>query len=172
MAIIRILGRDETRAASPRLCEILADCVNGGASVGFMLPFAPADGEAYWREVGEAVGESTTIHAVAEVDGDIVGTVQVGLAMKPNQRHRGEVMKLMVHSSARGRGLSRKLMERIEAEAVSRNLTLLVLDTSTGSEAEAVYPRLGWSRVGTIPDYALSPDGRACGTTLFYKRLA
>lgn len=171
MTIIRTLTGDETRAALPDLCEILSDCVNGGASVGFMLPFAPADSTTYWQSVAKAVDDGDTIHVVADVDGRTVGTVQIGLASKPNQPHRGDLMKLLVHRSARGLGLSRKLMTQVEAEAAKRGRTLLVLDTATGSEAEVIYPRFGWERVGVIPDYALFPDGAYCGTTLFYKRI-
>jgi GNAT superfamily N-acetyltransferase len=171
MATIRVLTRQETLAALPDLCEILSDCVNGGASVGFMLPFTPVDARAFWLSVADAIEEGGTIHVVAEVDGKIVGTVQVGLASKPNQPHRGDLMKLLVHRSARGLGLARRLMERVEAETAKRGRTLLVLDTATGSEAEAIYPRFGWERVGVIPDYALFPDGSYCGTTLFYKRI-
>src|SRR3546814_63454 len=156
----------------PDLCEILSDCINGGASLGFMLPFRPQDGEAYWRDIVRGIGEGSIILAVAEMNGRVVGTVQVGLASKPNQPHRGDLMKLLVHRSARGRGLSRRLMAAVEAEAARRGRTLLVLDTATGSDAEAIYPRLGWERVGVIPDYAMWPQGGFCGTTLSYKRIA
>lgn len=169
---IRILDADEARAAIPDLCETLSDCINGGASLGFMLPFHPQDGAGYWRDIARGIGGGGIILAVAEVDGRVVGTVQVGLASKPNQPHRGDLMKLLVHRSARGLGLARKLMEAVEAEAARRGRTLLVLDTATGSDAEAIYPRFGWERVGVIPDYALWPDGGFCGTTLFYKRIA
>lgn len=172
MTTIRILGADEARAAMPDLCEILSDCINGGASLGFMLPFRPEDGAAYWRDVAGGIGEGSIILAVAEMNGRVVGTVQVGLASKPNQPHRGDLMKLLVHRSARGLGLSRLLMAAVEKEAARRGRTLLVLDTATGSDAEAIYPRLGWQRVGVIPDYAMWPDGGFCGTTLFYKRIA
>ncbi|GAK70467.1 putative acetyltransferase [Agrobacterium rubi TR3 = NBRC 13261] len=171
MTCIRMLTGEETLAALPDLCEVLSDCVNDGASVGFMLPFAPADATAFWQNVAKTVESGHTIHVVAEVDGKIVGTVQVELASKPNQPHRGDLIKLLVHRSSRGLGLSRKLMERAETEAASRGRTLLVLDTATGSTAEAIYPRFGWERVGVIPDYALFPDGTACSTTLFYKRI-
>ncbi|MDS7595907.1 GNAT family N-acetyltransferase [Agrobacterium tumefaciens] len=171
MTSIRVLNRQETIDALPDLCEVLSDCVNGGASVGFMLPFTPADAEPFWRSVADTVGEGGTIHAVAEVEGKVVGTVQIGLASKPNQPHRGDLMKLLVHRSARGLGLSRLLMTAVEEEAARRGRTLLVLDTATGSDAEAIYPRFGWERVGVIPDYALFPDGSYCGTTLFYKRI-
>ena len=168
---LRLLDRQQTLDALPDLCEVLSDCVNDGASVGFMLPFGPNDAHGFWQDVAEAVGRGTTLHAVAERDGEVVGTVQVGLATKPNQLHRGDVMKLLIHRKARGLGLSRKLMEHVEAEAARLGRRLLVLDTATGSEAEAIYPRFGWQRVGVIPDFALFPDGRYCDTTLFYKRI-
>lgn len=170
-ATIRILDAAEARAAIPDLCETLSDCINGGASLGFMLPFEPRDGEAYWSEIAGEVEKGGIILGVAEVDGKVVGTVQVGLASKPNQPHRGDLMKLLVHRSARGLGLSRKLMAAVEEEAARRGRTLLVLDTATGSEAEAIYPRFGWQRVGVTPDYALWPQGGFCDTTLFYKRI-
>lgn len=172
MTTIRIVDAEEARAVLPDLSEILSDCINGGASVGFMLPFEPSDATGYWQEIADAVEKGSIILAVAEVEGRVVGTVQVGLASKPNQPHRGDLMKLLVHRSARGLGLSRKLMEVVEAEAARRDRTLLVLDTATGSEAESIYPRFGWERVGVIPDYAMWPQGGFCGTTLFYKRVA
>jgi GNAT superfamily N-acetyltransferase len=168
---IRILTAEGARAAGPDLCDILSDCINGGASVGFMLPFEPKDAVAYWSDIVDQVEAGGIILAVAEVEGRVVGTVQVGLASKPNQPHRGDLMKLLVHRSARGLGLSRKLMEMVESEAARRGRTLLVLDTATGSDAEKIYPRFGWERVGVIPDYALWPQGGFCDTTLFYKRI-
>ena len=171
MITVRLLDARQTLDASPELCEVLSDCVNGGASVGFMLPFTPDDARDFWADVAEAVAQGRVIHAVAEMEGRVVGTVQVGLANKPNQPHRGDLMKLLVHRSARGKGLSRRLMECVEAEAARRGRTLLVLDTATGSEAESIYPRFGWERVGVIPDYALFPDGSLCNTTFFYKRV-
>ena len=172
MTTIRIVDAEEARAVLPDLSEILSDCINGGASVGFMLPFEPSDATGYWQEIADAVEKGSIILAVAEVEGRVVGTVQVGLASKPNQPHRGDLMKLLVHRSVRGLGLSRKLMDVVEAEAARRGRTLLVLDTATGSEAESIYPRFGWERVGVIPDYAMWPQGGFCGTTLFYKRVA
>lgn len=168
---IRILTAEGARAAGPDLCDILSDCINGGASVGFMLPFESKDAVAYWNDIVDQVEAGGIILAVAEVEGRVVGTVQVGLASKPNQPHRGDLMKLLVHRSARGLGLSRKLMEMVESEAAHRGRTLLVLDTATGSDAEKIYPRFGWERVGVIPDYALWPQGGFCDTTLFYKRI-
>ena len=168
---IRIADAQAARAAIPDLCEILSDCINGGASLGFMLPFEPKDAAGYWQDIAVQVAAGGIILCLAEREGKVVGTVQVGLASKPNQPHRGDLMKLLVHRSARGLGLSRRLMEEVEAEAVRRGRSLLVLDTATGSEAEAIYPRFGWERVGGIPDYALWPQGGFCATTLFYKRI-
>ncbi|PWE56070.1 GNAT family N-acetyltransferase [Metarhizobium album] len=172
MTTLRLLTGAEARAAIPGLCEVLADSVTGGASVGFMQPYAAADAEPYWQGVAEQAEAGATLLMVAETDGEIVGTVQVGVAQMPNQPHRGDLKKLLVHSKARGQGLGRQLMMAIEQEAAKAGKTLLVLDTATGSPAESIYPRLGWTRVGVIPDYAMWPEGGYCPTTIFYKRLA
>ncbi|NVD37390.1 GNAT family N-acetyltransferase [Ensifer sp. HO-A22] len=169
---IRLLSETEARSAVPALAEVLSDCVEGGASVGFMQPYPPEAAMAYWQGVADAVAAEETLLMVAEDEGRIVGTVQVGVAQMPNQPHRGDLKKLLVHRAARGKGVARLLMQAVEQEAALRGKTLLVLDTATGSEAEAIYPRLGWERVGVIPDYAMWPEGGLCATTLFYKRIA
>ncbi|RVM83049.1 GNAT family N-acetyltransferase [Sinorhizobium meliloti] len=156
---IRVLTAGDTLAALPALAEILSDCVEGGASVGFMQPFSPNDAVHFWE-------------GVAAPDGRMVGTVQLGVSTMPNQPHRADVRKLLVHRDARGLGLSRRLMDAAEAEAVRRGRRVLVLDTATGEPAEAIYERFGWTRAGIVPDYALMPDGRYCATTFFYKHLA
>lgn len=171
MVTIRMLDEQQALAALPDLCEVLADCVEGGASVGFMSPFTPGDGEAFWRGVAAAVGRGEVLLFVAEVDGRISGTVQVGFALKPNQPHRADLMKLLVHRRARGLGLSKLLMQAAEAETAKQGRSLLVLDTATGELAEQIYEKLGWTRSGVIPDYALFPDGRYCDTTFFWKRV-
>ncbi|OCO98666.1 MULTISPECIES: GNAT family N-acetyltransferase [unclassified Ensifer] len=170
--LIRLLDEAQARAAIPALAEVLSDCVEGGASVGFMQPYPPESALAYWQGVVAAVAAGDTLLMVAEEAGRILGTVQVGVAQMPNQPHRGDLKKLLVHRAARGKGLARRLMEAVEDEAAVRGKTLLVLDTATGSEAEAIYPRLGWERVGVIPDYAMWPEGGLCATTFFYKRIA
>jgi GNAT superfamily N-acetyltransferase len=172
MTTIRLLGPAEARAAVPDLCDVLADCVDGGASVGFMQPYGLEDARTYWQGVVDAVDAGTTLLLVAEVGGKIVGTLQIGAAQMPNQPHRADLRKLLVHRSSRGRGLARLLMDAAEREAASRGKSILVLDTATGSDAEAIYPRLGWERVGVIPDYALWPEGGFCASTFFYKRIA
>ncbi|MDG3575462.1 GNAT family N-acetyltransferase [Rhizobium sp. YJ-22] len=171
MPVVRLLDESQTLDVLADLNAILADCVEGGASVGFMSPFSPADAEPFWRGVAAAVGRGEVLLFVAEVEGRVVGTVQIGFALKPNQPHRADLMKLLVHRDARGRGLSKRLMQAAETEAARRGRNLLVLDTATGEPAEALYEKLGWQRSGVIPDYALFPDGRSCDTTVFYKRI-
>ena len=105
------------------------------------------------------------------MNGELIGTVQVILALPPNQPHRGEIAKLLVHRLARRRGIARLLMDHAEREARAEGKTLLVLDTVTGDPAERLYQRLGWTTVGVIPGYALYPDGRPCDTTVFFKVL-
>lgn len=172
MPDIRLLSAADARAVLSDLCEVLADCVNGGASVGFMQPYGVVDAMPYWQAVADSVESGATLLLVAEIEGKVLGTVQVGTAQMPNQPHRGDLKKLLVHRSARGKGLARLLMEAAEREASRLGKSLLVLDTATGSDAEAIYPRLGWQRVGVIPDYAMWPEGGLCDTTIFYKRIA
>ncbi len=169
---IEHLDAGAARAAIPALCDVLSDCVEGGASVGFMAPFPPSGARPFWEGVAAAVAEDAVALIVARRACEIVGTVQVGLKMPPNQPHRADIKKLLVHRRARGLGLSRGLMTAAEAVARERGKTVLVLDTATGEPAEAIYERLGWQRVGVIPHYALMPDGRACDTTFFYKHLS
>ena len=169
---IRLLDGVEAEAAIPGLCALLADGIEDNASMGFMAPYDAEAVTAFWRQVAAGVAAGSVILAIAEEDGVLVGTVQAGLAQKPNQLHRGDVMKPIVLRAFRGRGISRRLMEALEAECRKRDRWLLVLDTATGSAAEAIYPRLGWNRVGVVPDYALYPEGGYCDTTFFYKRLS
>tara|TARA_B100000614_G_scaffold102228_1_gene91917 strand:- start:839 stop:1369 length:531 start_codon:yes stop_codon:yes gene_type:complete len=171
MTTIRFLSAEEAVAAIPALSELLRDSIEDNASMGFMAPYDRSEAHAFWQGVADGVADGFTVLAVAADGDDIVGTVQAGFARKTNQPHRGDVMKLIVRRDMRGRGIARLLMERLEAECLKRDRWLMVLDTATGSAAEAIYPRLGWQRVGVVPEYALYPDGDYCGTTFFYKRL-
>ena len=168
---IRTLAPSETTRALPALAEVLSDCVEGGASVGFMSPHTPQDAMPYWEGVADAVAKGDSVLIVAEKGDDILGTVQLGIGMMPNQPHRADLKKLLVHRKARGLGLSRLLMDAAEAEAAKHGRHILVLDTATGSPAETIYEKFGWQRVGVIPQYALMPDGSYCGSTFFYKAL-
>jgi ribosomal protein S18 acetylase RimI-like enzyme len=168
---IRPLDASGTRARIGQLADLLLDCVEGGASVSFMLPMGRDTALRFWQGVADGLerGERTLI--VAEDEGGIAGAVQLLTDMPENQPHRADVAKLLVHRRARGAGIGRRLMEAVEAAAREQGRRVLVLDTAN-STAERLYERLGWQRVGVVPDYAYMPDGALCATTFFYKALA
>src|SRR4051812_40132852 len=168
---IRRLAGEELGAHLDALADVLVDCVAGGASVSFMPPFSHEDARSVFETWAAEVDGGRRMLLAAFVDGRLVGTVQVLLALPPNQPHRGEIAKLLVHRSARGRGVGALLMDRADQEARAEGKSLLVLDAVTGGDAERLYERLGWSRVGVIPNFALFPDGRFCDTTYFFKAL-
>ena len=172
-------ARSRSGASSPAevdehldaLAAVLADVVAGGASIGYMAPFSHEDARDAFASFAAEVAQGRRLLFAGFLDGALVGTVQVILAAPPNQPHRGEITKLLVHRSGRRRGVAQRLMERAEAEALAEGKTLLVLDTADDT-AERLYSRLGWTLVGVIPGFALFPDGRPCATTVFYKTLA
>ena len=169
--MIRSLTAAEAREHLQSLAEILYDCVDGGASVSFMSPFSHADAERFYSKVVEGLEAHDRILLVA-FDGEaLIGTVQIIMATPPNQPHRAEVAKLLVHRSARGKGIASALMEAVEHHARAAGKTLLMLDTVTGSTAERLYLRLNWTKAAVIPRYAMFPDGRWCDTTIFWKHL-
>ncbi|NUR76277.1 MAG: GNAT family N-acetyltransferase [Thermoleophilia bacterium] len=172
MPEVRRLDPPELRTQLDALADVLADCVAGGASVSFMAPFSHEQARAFFDAMAAEVEQGRRLVLGAFDDGRLVGTVQVILAVPPNQPHRGEIAKLLVHRSARKRGIAQLLMEHAESEAKAHGKTLLVLDTVTGDDSERLYARLGWTRVGVIPRYALYPDGRPCDTTVFWKALS
>ena len=167
IAIRRLRSVDDAQIDA--LADLLIDCIDGGASVSFMHQLAPAKAQAFWRHVAAGVAASERALLVAEDDIGIVGTVQLVLDQPENQPHRADLAKLLVHRRARRQGLGATLMRAAEQLARDCGKTLLVLDTVTGSDAERLYARLGWVRVGTIPDYALLSHGGLWGTTVFYK---
>ncbi|KQW73427.1 acetyltransferase [Phenylobacterium sp. Root77] len=166
---IRRLNADETLRAAPALGEILKDCVDGGASVSFMADLTLEQATAFWEQAAAAQIADGRAVVVAQDDDGPVGVVQVIPAGTPNQPHRGDVAKMLVHRRARRRGAAQALLAAAEDAARDLGLSLLVLDTVTGGDAERLYVRLGWERVGVIPNYALTPDGELCSTTYFYK---
>ena len=168
---IRSLNAPEARAQLDALAAVLVDCVAGGASVSYLAPFSHDQARAAFEAVAAEVEEGRRLLLGAFAEGRLVGTVQVILALPPNQPHRGEIAKLLVHRSARKRGIAQLLMEHAESEARAAGKTLLVLDAVTGGDAERLYTRLGWTKVGVIPGYALYPDRRPCDTTIFWKAL-
>jgi GNAT superfamily N-acetyltransferase len=169
---IRRLAPADVDEQLDALARVLADCVAGGASVSYMAPFSHEDARNAFAAFAAEAEQGRRLILAAFADGDLVGTVQVILTLPPNQPHRGEIAKLLVHRSARGRGIAQRLMERAEAEARAEGKTLLVLDTVTGDPAERLYERMDWNRVGVIPGYALYPDGRPCDTTVFWKAIS
>ena len=153
------------------LAQLLQDVVHGGASVGFLAPLSAEEALAYWQGVADELGP--LLHCwLAERDGQLLGTVQLACCGKANGRHRGEIQKLMVHSSARGQGIARLLMQAAETAAHAAGCRTLVLDTASQSVAASLYPKLGWVHAGDIPDFAASPDGTLHTTRYFYKLLA
>ena len=154
------------------LVALLLAVVGAGASVGFLAPLDAARARAFWTDQiqGHLAGERVVLVAV-DGSGRVVGTGQLSMALPDNQPHRGDVAKMQVHPEARRQGIGRRLLAAVEDEARRHGRTVLVLDTVTGSPAEAMYAAAGWVWVGVIPDYALWPDGRPCDSTFFYKRL-
>ena len=169
MTIRRLQSVDDAQIEG--LADLLIDVIEGGAGVSFMHPLAPAKAQAFWRRVAADVAAGERALIVAEDDAGIVGTVQLVLDQPENQPHRADLAKMLVHRRARRRGLGAALMHAAEQMGRDCGKTLLVLDTVTGSDAERLYARLGWIRVGEIPDFALMSRGGLSGTTVFYKRL-
>jgi GNAT superfamily N-acetyltransferase len=154
------------------LSDVLVDCVEGGASVSFMLPMSREKAGAYWREVSASLARRERAVLVAEDSArTIVGTVQVLLNQPENQPHRGDIAKMLVHRRARRQGVAAALLAAAEASALASGKTLLVLDTVSGGDASRLYARQGWQRCGEIPDYALWPNGAPCPTTIYFKSL-
>jgi ribosomal protein S18 acetylase RimI-like enzyme len=170
-ADIVVLDAAAAQRVVGELADVLVDCVAGGASVSFIQPFTHEDAVTFFCKVITAVERGDTLLLAARSGGRVVGTVQLGLDTPPNQPHRGEIKKLLVHRSARNRGIGAALMRRAETEAKKHGRTLLVLDTASGA-AERLYARGGWQRVGVIPDYAMWPQGGFCDTTIFWKRVS
>ncbi|MDM8358993.1 GNAT family N-acetyltransferase [Pandoraea communis] len=177
IALQRLDGT-QALAAIDALADVLIDCVEGGASVSFMLPLTRERAAAFWRKVadGVALGERALLVARrrtpgAAGDGEIVGTVQLILDLPENQPHRADVAKMLVHRSARRQGVAQQLMAAIDDVARDEGRDVLVLDTVTGGNAERLYQRSGWQRAGDVPKFALMPDGAFCATTFYYKHL-
>jgi GNAT superfamily N-acetyltransferase len=152
------------------LAELLVDAVSSGAAVSFLPPLTVEQAEAWWRKATETA-DPKTVFLVARDAMGIVGTVQLHPSWAPNQPHRGDIAKLVVHRRSRRTGLGSRLMQAIEGEARQAGFTLLTLDTKEGDGAEQLYRRGGWIEVGVIPRYALNPDGSMHATVVFYKDL-
>jgi GNAT superfamily N-acetyltransferase len=169
---VRRVTAEQALALVPALAEVLLDCVQGGASISFMASLTPAQAQAFWAGVAGGVARGERVLLVAEDEsGTVAGTVQLVTAQPDNQPHRADVAKMLVHRRARRRGVGARLLAALDTEARAAGKWVLVLDTVTGGDAERLYARAGWQRVGEIPDYALMPDGALCSTTFFHKQL-
>lgn len=153
------------------LADVLLDCVAGGASIGFMASLTRDQAKAFWRRIAADVDERRRALLVATDAAGICGTVQLVLDLPDNQPHRADLCKMLVHRRARRLGLGAALMKAAETLARDCGRSLLVLDAVTDGDAARLYARLGWTRVGDVPGFALYPDGRVCGTTYFYRRV-
>jgi len=167
------IDADQAEARLAALTDLLHACVEAGASVNFVNPFTPQEAEAYWRDkvLGPLTAGVRDLF-VAELDGRLVGSVQLDRDTPPNGRHRAEVTKLLVHPDVRRQGLGSALMDALEAHALEQGRTLLTLDTRSGDAAEPLYRGRGYLAVGQIPDYCRDPFDRGVDpTTILYKRL-
>jgi GNAT superfamily N-acetyltransferase len=170
--LIRPLDVDQATRLLPTFAALLVDAVAHGAGVNFMAGFSHAEAEAYWSRQIAGFAEGDRAWIVAEDGDSVVGTVMCLFAPQPNQPFRGEISKMLVHSSCRNRGIGAMLMTAIEAEALKAGKTFLVLDTTAGSAGDRLYRRMGWTPFGTAPGYAYAPDGRLDDATFFCKQLA
>ena len=169
IAIERI-GPDTPDAIVDRLATLLEDAVESGATVSFLGGLTHAQATTWWRSLLADLS-SRSIVLIARDGNDVVGTVQMHPAWAPNQPHRGEVAKLLVHRRARRRGIGRALMHDLERRARQDGFRLLMLNTRQGDSAERLYASLGWTCIGEVPDYALDPGGVAHATVLLYKQI-
>jgi GNAT superfamily N-acetyltransferase len=172
MGSIARLSAEELRAARGQFADLLVDVVDGGGSLGFLAPLDHASAAAWWDSQIPALAEGD-LAVWAARDGDrITGTVGLRRERWATGRHRAYVVKLMVRRAHRGRGIARRLLAATEAEAAATGLSLLVLDTETGSPAERLYQAAGWTVAGTVPGYAADPSGALRSSTFYFKTLS
>ena len=166
-ADVRTIGAHGIAARVDALIDLLRDSVEDGASVGFMLPFDEQAARSFWGAVAESIAAGRTT-LFGAFDGDtLVGCVLLACETMPNQAHRGDIRKLLVRTARRREGIGRRLMNASIADARGKGLELLVLDTATPA-AEALYDATGWTRVGTVPNFARNPDGSRGDTVYYY----
>ncbi|WP_029685226.1 GNAT family N-acetyltransferase [Tatumella saanichensis] len=167
--LIETLPDIETHLAG--LSALLTDCVDSGASVGFISPLEEHEADDYWRSLQPSLTERSRCLLIAREQGQIAGAIQLALCQKKNGLHRAEVEKLMVHTAFRRQGIARQLLTALETLAAEHQRTLLVLDTRTGDNASLLYRSEEYQQVGTIPEYVTNAAGEMESTTYFYKSL-
>lgn len=168
---ISLLTARQAEAHLARLSEILRHSVEGGALVGYVLPFDIEQSRAYWLGVVRSVEEGERLLYCAIDDGEIIGSAQLYLSPEPNAPHRAEIYKLLVHRDFQRRGVGAALMRHMEAEALRLGRSLLLLDTVAGGAGERLYRRLGWQEVGTVPKHFVDPHGNFKSSVYFMKLL-
>ena len=171
MSAIQKLTAESAAPVLPQLIALLQDAVGHGASVGFITPLSGEVAGRYWQDVIREVAQGARVLLVAEREGVVAGTVQLGLCLRPNGLHRAEVQKLLVHTRWRRQGLARALMQAAEDEARQAGQSLLYLDTGPHQPAAALYEQMGWTLAGEIPGYAATPDGELHSTTFYYRNI-
>ncbi|MEM1078827.1 MAG: GNAT family N-acetyltransferase [Pseudomonadota bacterium] len=171
--LIRALSPVDLEACLDDLCRVLVDSVQDGAAISFMVPLSRAEAARFWQEdVGQSVTRGQRLLFGAFVGDRLMGTVQLILAMPPNQPHRAEISKMIVHPEGRRKGLGKALMRTALDAARAEGKSLVTLDTRTGDVSETLYRGVGFQEAGVIPDYALNPDGQARhATTYMYRHL-
>lgn len=162
---------DVSKTVVGAFAALLEEAVEGGASLGYLYQTDSSVYEKFWQSEISGIGSETGFILYATFGGEIVGVVQCAFATKVTGSHRAEVRKLLVKKSARGQGVAKRLMEALEEEALNQDRTLLYLDTERDSDADYLYPKLGWIEFGVIPLYAASPNGVLADCTFYYKEL-
>jgi ribosomal protein S18 acetylase RimI-like enzyme len=168
---VRIVPAPEMPRLLSALTVLLRDAVDGGASLGFLPPLDAGEAGTYWRDVETSVRAGTRILLIARSGLHVVGCVQLVLATRANARHRAEIQKLCVLTSERNKGIGKALMTAAHAAALGRGRTLLTLDTKRGDRAEALYRRLGYTKLGAVPRFTRDRDGAFHDSVFFYKHL-
>lgn len=165
------LDTTQARAMLPGLVALLQDAVQHGASVGFLAPLTAQAALEYWLGVIRSISDTGRMIWIALYNNTVVGTVQLVPCMWENGRHRAQVQQLFVLHSIRRMGLASRLMHQLEQDASTQGIRTLHLDTECGSQAEAFYQRMGYTRSGAIPDYSLTSQGQPSDGCIYYKSL-
>jgi acetyltransferase len=167
---VQIIEVEKLERYREQLVKLLCNCVDDGASIGFIAPLSISEADEYWKSVENDLSDSSKVMFLAQDKGQIIGTVQLSLCKKKNGLHRAEVEKLMVHTSARGKGAGKALMLELESKAQSIKKSLLVLDTRKGDVASSLYEAIGYQLAGEIPEFASNSDGGFDSTLYYYKQ--
>ncbi|KAJ7036781.1 acyl-CoA N-acyltransferase [Mycena alexandri] len=178
VAILFDPANPQHTALIPAFADIHIACIETDHMIANFTPPLKRDVIiAWWNDrVADVVDGKRLIFMVFAQDGEgqdqLAGYVILYRPLIEDGPFRAFVEKLLVSPNFRHRGLARKLMEKLDAEAKIRGQTLLMVDTETGSPAESIYPKFGYIRLGVIPNYGISPkDGSLMPETFFWKQL-